>query len=149
MAPTRLKSSLPRRALAGAAAARIQLPDSGSVDTDAYTLARAVQAILSVPEGAAVTRALIAGAMSSPEIADVMQRFWAGRQEAISVSVDRAIGRDQLPPGTDAAAFLHALAAPLYYQLLVTRAPVTEHDAELTAAAALAAAAAGIFVLTR
>jgi hypothetical protein len=44
---------------------------------------------------------------------------------------------------------MHAVAAPLYYQLLVNRAPVTERDAELSAAAALAAAAAGVFVLAR
>jgi AcrR family transcriptional regulator len=143
------KAELIRQVLVGSAAARIQLPDSGSIDTDARALARAVQAILSLPEGAAITRALIAGALSSPEIAEVMDQFWAARLEAISVSVHRAIGRGQLPAGTDAAALMHALAAPLYFQLIVNRAPVTERDAELSAAAALAAAAAGVFVLTR
>jgi len=143
------KVELIRQVLVGAAAARIQLPDSGSIDTDVRALARAVQAILSLPEGAAITRALIAGALSSPEIAEVMDQFWAARLEAISVIVRRAIGRGQLPAGTDAAALMHAVAAPLYYQLLVNRAPVTERDAELSAAAALAAAAAGIFVLAR
>jgi AcrR family transcriptional regulator len=143
------KVELIRQVLVGAAAARIQLPDSGSIDTDVRALARAVQAILSLPEGAAITRALIAGALSSPEIAEVMDQFWAARLEAISVIVRRAIGRGQLPAGTDAAALMHAVAAPLYYQLLVNRAPVTERDAELSAAAALAAAAAGVFVLAR
>lgn len=143
------KAELIRQVLVGAAAARIQLPDSGSIDTDARALARAVQAILSLPEGAAITRALTVGALSSPEIAEVMDQFWAARLEAISVIVHRAIGRGQLPAGTDAAALMQALAAPLYYQLLVNRAPVTERDAELSAAAALAAAAAGVFVLTR
>ena len=143
------KVELIRQVLVGAAAARIQLPDSGSIDTDVRALARAVQAILSLPEGAAITRALIAGALSSPEIAEVMDQFWAARLEAISVIVRRAIGRGQLPAGTDAAALMHAVAAPLYYQLLVNRAPVTERDAELSAAAALAAAAAGVFVPAR
>jgi AcrR family transcriptional regulator len=143
------KVELIRQVLVGAAAARIQLPDSGGIDTDVRALARAVQAILSLPEGAAITRALIAGALSSPEIAEVMDQFWAARLEAISVIVRRAIGRGQLPAGTDAAALMHAVAAPLYYQLLVNRAPVTERDAELSAAAALAAAAAGVFVLAR
>jgi AcrR family transcriptional regulator len=143
------KEELIRQVLVGAAAARIQLPDSGSFDTDTYALAHAVQAILSLPEGAAITRALIVGALSSPEIAEVMDQFWAARLEAISVIVHRAIDRDQLPAGTEAAAFMHALAAPLYYQLVVNRARVTEHDAELSAAAALAAAAAGVFVPAR
>jgi AcrR family transcriptional regulator len=141
------KERLIRQLLIGAAAARIQVPDTGDVQSDVHTLARAVQAILSVPEGAAITRALVVGAMSSAEIAQLMNRFWAARLEAISVIVDRAILRGQLPAGTDPAAFMRAIAAPLYYQLLVSRAPVTDKDAELSAAAALAAAAAGVFVL--
>jgi hypothetical protein len=38
-----------------------------------------------------------------------------------------------------------AIAAPLHYRLLVSREPVTEQDADRSAAAALAAAAAGVF----
>jgi hypothetical protein len=40
---------------------------------------------------------------------------------------------------------MHAMAAPLYYELLVTRRPVAEADADRAAAAALAAARAGVF----
>ncbi len=142
------KAELIRQALIGAAVAHIEVPDTGSVDADLRLLARGVQAILSTPEGAAITRALIVGAMTSPEIAGLMDQFWAARLQAIGVIVDRAIGRGQLPPGTDPAAFMHAMAAPLYYRLLVTRLPVTELDADRGAAAALAAATAGVFTAT-
>lgn len=141
------KAELIAQALIGAAGSRIPVPDTGSVDTDLRLLARAVQAVLSLPEGAAVTRALIVGAMTSPEIARLMEQFWAARLEAISVMVDRAIQAGQLAVGTDAAALMHAVAAPLYYQLLVAREPVTESDADLSAAAAFAAAAAGVFAV--
>jgi hypothetical protein len=40
---------------------------------------------------------------------------------------------------------MHAMPAPLYCRLLVTCEPVTERDADLGAAAALAAARAGVF----
>jgi AcrR family transcriptional regulator len=139
------KEEIIRQALISAASSRIQVPDTGSVDGDLRMLARAVQAVLSVPEGAAISRALIIGAMSSPEIAGLMDQYWAARLEAISVIVDRAIGRGEIPAGTDPAAFMHAMAAPLFYQLLVARAPVTERDADLAAAATLAAATAGLF----
>jgi hypothetical protein len=86
------------------------------------------------------------GGLTSPEIAGVMSQFWAGRLAAITVIADRATGRGELPPGTDPAGLMHALAAPLYYELLVTRAAVTQRDAERSAAAALAAAAASVFV---
>ena len=74
-----------------------------------------------------------------------MRQFWAGRLDAISVIVDRAIERGELPAGTDPAAFMHAMSAPLYCRPLVTCEPVTERDADLGAAAALPAARAGAF----
>jgi AcrR family transcriptional regulator len=141
------KAELISRALIGAASSRIQVPDSGRVETDLRLLARAVQAVLSLPEGAAITRALVAGALASAEIAGLMDQFWAARLAAISVIVERAIQAGQLPAGTDAALLMHAVAAPLYFQLLVTRALVTESDADLSAAAALSAATAGLFVV--
>jgi AcrR family transcriptional regulator len=141
------KAELIAQALIGAAGSHIQVPDTGSVDIELQLLARAVQAILSLPAGAAITRALIVGAMTSPELARLMERFWAARLEAIRPIVDRATQAGQLPDGTDAAALMHAIAAPMYYQLLVTREPVTESDADLSAAAALTAAAAGLFVV--
>jgi AcrR family transcriptional regulator len=139
------KAEIIRQALAGAATAGIPVPDTGGVDEDLRTLARAVQAVLSAPAGAAITRALVVGGLTSPEIAGLMSQFWAGRLAAISVIVDRATQRGQLPAGTDPAALMHALVAPLYYELLVTRVPVTEQDADRGAAAALAAARAGVF----
>lgn len=143
----RTKAELIAQVLIGAAGSRIQVPDTGSVASDVHGLAHAVRGILAAPQGAAITRALIVGAMSSPEIGELMRQFWAVRLEAIRVIVDRAVQRGQLPPGTDPAAFMHAMAAPMFYRLFVTRELVTEQDADLSAAAALAAAAAGVFVL--
>jgi AcrR family transcriptional regulator len=141
------KAELIAQVLIGAAGSQIQVPDTGSVASDVHELARAVRGILAVPQGAAITRALIVGAMSSPEIGELMRRFWAVRLDAIRVIVERAVRRGQLPAGTDPAAFMHAMAAPMFYRLLVTRELVTEQDADVSAAAALAAAAAGVFVL--
>lgn len=138
------KAELIRQALADAATANIPVPDTGSVEQDLRVLARAVQAVLSA--GAAITRALIVGSLTSPEIAGLMGQFWEGRLAAISAIVDRAVERGELPAGTDPAALMHATVAPLYYELLVTRVPVTEQDADRGAAAALAAARAGVFM---
>jgi AcrR family transcriptional regulator len=140
------KPELIRQALAGAAGSHIPVPDTGSAAEDLRELARAVQRVLSAPGGAAITRALVIGGLSSPEIAGLMSQFWAGRLAAITVIVDRATRRGELPAGTDAATLMHAVAAPLYYELLVTRAAVTEADADRAAAAVLAAARAGVFV---
>jgi len=141
------KEEIIRQALVGAAGAHIQVPDTdtGSVDTDLLLLARAVQAVLAPPRGAAITTALIVGGLASAELAGLMRQFWAARLEGISVIVERAVERGELPSGTDPVALMRTLAAPLYYQLLVAREPVTDDDARVSTAATLAAAKAGVF----
>ena len=74
-----------------------------------------------------------------------MAEFWAARRSAIAVIVDRAIARGELPAGTEPGPVMNAMAAPLYYRLLVTAEPPTPSDADRAAAAALAAARAGVF----
>ena len=134
-----------RQAMAGAAVAHIQVPDTGNVDSDLLLLARAVQAVFSLPQGAAITRALIVGGLTSAELAGIMRHYWAVRLEAISVIVDRAVSRGELPAGTNAAALMRYMSAPLFYQLLVAQVPVTEAEASLSSAATLTAAKAGLF----
>jgi AcrR family transcriptional regulator len=80
------KAELIAQALIGAASSHIQVPDTGSIGSDLRLLARAVQAVLSAPEGAAITRALIIGAMTSHEIAHLMEQFWASRLEALQAA---------------------------------------------------------------
>lgn len=139
------KVEIIRQALVGAASEHIHVPDTGSVDSDLLLLARAVQAVLSAPQGAAILTGLIVGGLASAELAEVMRQYWAVRLEAISVIVERAVSRGELPAGTNPAALMRTLAAPLFYQLLVARAAVTEADANLSTAATVAAAKAGVF----
>lgn len=139
------KAELVAQALAGAAAAAIEVPDTGTIESDLRALSRSVGAVLADPGGAAITRALLAGAAESAEIGALMDRFWATRLAAISAIVDRAVQRGEISTGTDAAGIMNAVAAPLYYRLLVSREPITERDADRAAAATLAAARAGVF----
>lgn len=139
------KAELVTQALTATAGTMIEVPDTGSAGSDLRALARSVQAVLSSPRGAAATRTLLAGAATAPEIRQLMQQFWAARLSAISVIADRATARGEIPEGTGAAPLMHAMAAPLYYKLLVTGEPLTRRDADLAAAAALAAAQAGVF----
>ena len=90
----RAKPDLVVDALSNAADARIEVPDTGSVESDLRALSRAVQATLSSPEGAATTKALCAAALTSPEIAGVLARFWRIRLGAIS-SFARAATRSR------------------------------------------------------
>jgi AcrR family transcriptional regulator len=139
------KAELITHALASVARSQIPVPDTGRAETDFRDLARSVQDVLSNPRGASITRALLAGSAASPEIRHLMQQYWASRLAAISVIIDRAIARGEVPAGTDPQAAMRAVAAPLYYQLLVTFEPITRLDADQAAAGALAAARAHVF----
>jgi AcrR family transcriptional regulator len=141
----RTKADLVSQALAAAAQSLIEVPDTGTVDADLRALSRSVQATLASPRGAATTRSVLAGAAASAEIRSVMAEFWAARLSAIAVIVDRAVARGELPAGTAPGPVMNAMAAPLYYRLLVTAEPPTPADADRAAAAALAAARAGVF----
>ena len=141
----RTKADLVSQALAAAAQAMIEVPDTGTVAADLRALARSVQATLASPRGAATTRGVLAGAAASAEIRDVMADFWAARLSAIAVIVDRATARGELPAGTEPGPVMNALAAPLYYRLLVAAEPPAPADADRAAAAVLAAARAGVF----
>jgi AcrR family transcriptional regulator len=139
------KAELVTQALTATAGSLIEIPDTGHLESDLRILSRSVRATLASPRGAATTRTLLVGAAASPEIRHLMQQFWAARLSAIAAIVDRAAARGELPRDTDPAPLMHALAAPLYYRLLVTGEPLTELDADRAAAAALAAARAGVF----
>jgi AcrR family transcriptional regulator len=141
------KDRLVAEALQEAAESRIEVPDTGDIDDDLRTLARAVQATLSSPEGAATVRALVSGAQNSPEVEQIARWFWTGRLAQVGPIVERAVEREQLPRGTSAAEVIEYVAAPLYYRLLFAGESPTENAADLAAAAASAAARAGVFTL--
>lgn len=142
----RTKDRLAVEALEAIAARRIDPPDTGEIEEDLRILARAVSDSLSSRDGAAAVRALVSSTEGSEEVSRIARRFWATRLEQVGPIVERAVARGQLPAGTGAATTIEFLAAPLYYQLLISTKPLTDSAADLAAAATLAAARAGVFV---
>ena len=123
---------------------RLDVADTGNIDRDARALARSVAATLAQPAVAAAVRATLA--VSSAEIRDqIARRFWGSREAAVGPLIERAMQRGQLPPSTDVNAVIAAMAAPLYFRLLVANQPLTTASADTASAAALAAARAGAF----
>ena len=118
--------------------------DTGDIDVDIRSLARTVVATLTSREGIATVRAIVAESPGSPELREVMRQFWSSRLAHVGPMIDGAIERHQLPQDTSPAELMKYVAAPLYYQLLMTDEPLTEADADRAAAAALAAARAGV-----
>jgi AcrR family transcriptional regulator len=144
--PTR--AGLVAAAFMDVAEQRLDVADTGNIDRDARALARSVAAVLAQPAVAAVARATLA--VSAPDIRDQIARgFWGSREAAVGPLIERAMERGQLPPSTEVNAVIAAIAAPLYFRLLVANQPLTTAAADTASAAALAAARAGAFTRKR
>ncbi|MHC1563284.1 TetR-like C-terminal domain-containing protein [Actinomycetospora sp. C-140] len=119
--------------------------DTGTLDGDLAANADLVRSTLADPRQGPLFAALIAAATADPETAEALRRFYDARIAAWSPCVVDAVERGELPRGTDPAAVVRAVSAPLYYQLLTRGEVPTEDDARRAAGSAAAAARAGVF----
>ncbi len=120
--------------------------DTGSLAEDLRANARLVVRTRADPRQGALFAAVIAAATCDPRTADALHRFYAVRIAEWSGCVEAAVGRGELPAGTDPGEVIAAVSAPLYYRLLASGAPLDEAAADRAAAAAVAAAREGVYV---
>ena len=122
----------------------IDVQETGDIDRDARALARVVVRALRRPDVAAAVRAVVATAPVESR-QHIAHQYWASRLATVGPLFARAVERGQLPVGTDPAHLIEAIAAPLYFRVLVSIEPLTRTHADRAVAAALAAARAGVF----
>jgi AcrR family transcriptional regulator len=125
------------------AAREIAVPDEGDLDGDLRALARGVVASLRDPAIKAALASMVAAAVQNPAAREVLSRFQASRTAQVTVIIDRAIQRGELPAGTNAAGVIGIGTALIYYRLFVAGEPASQDLADSAAAAAAAAARAG------
>jgi AcrR family transcriptional regulator len=130
--------------MAEQAAREIPVPDEGSLDADLRALARAVVASLRDPAIKAAFASVVAAAVQNPSAREVLSRFIAARTAKMTVIIDRAAPRGELPPGTDAAAVLRTVTGLIYYRLFIAGEQACQDIADSAAATAAAAARAGL-----
>jgi len=133
------RGGLIRDALADRVDAALAIPDTGDIDVDLAALARAITVVLAAPLEAAVTRALVA-ATPDDDLDSLVHDYWTRRLTAIEPRIRAAIDHAQLPPDTDPARLVQALAAPLFFRLLVARQPLDDTTADHAARDTLALA---------
>ncbi|MCX5192609.1 TetR/AcrR family transcriptional regulator [Streptomyces sp. NBC_00249] len=141
------RESLVVDALSEHFATDIPMPDTGSVESDLRELARMLVQSMTGPVGRAVQTAMFSDAGRLPEIAEARRRVFADRFRRAEPVVARAVERGELPAGTDPAELIKAMAAPIYFRLLVSADPVDEGAADRAVRIALAAARAGALTL--
>ncbi len=122
------------------AAAGLPTPDTGSLHGDVRMLLEITARALRHPMASQIVPDLLAEAARSPEIADALREALRASQDGIARAVVAcAVGRGELPDGTDAAIAADLLAGPLYWRLAVYRSPVSRAELDRLAAATVAA----------
>lgn len=124
-------------------ATTVPIPDTGSIESDLREMARSIVALVTSESGGALVAALFSDAVRTPEVARVKREFYSARYELADIVVRRAVERGEISEKVSAADLLAAVAAPIYYRLLVADLPVDRSVADRAAAGALAAAHAG------
>ncbi|MFJ8198850.1 TetR/AcrR family transcriptional regulator [Streptomyces sp. NPDC096152] len=120
--------------------------ETGSLLDDLRANAALVRRTLADPRQGALFRAVIAAATCDDRTAGALRRFYEVRIAEWAPCVEQAVARGEAPAGTDAAAVVRAVSAPLYYTLLTTGTPPGAPAADQAARAAYAAATAGVYV---
>jgi AcrR family transcriptional regulator len=123
---------------------RLPLPDTGSLRTDIELVLQFASRALRHPLASQIIPDLLGEAARNAQIADTLQKALRVNQHEIGVAlVERAIGRGELPAGTDPDLAVDLIVGPLYWRLVIARAPLPEAYVTRLAEAIAAALAAG------
>lgn len=120
-------------------------PDTGNLEDDLQSVARLIQRTLADRRQGSLFKAILAAGTCDARTAEALAGFYRTRVAEMAPIVTDAVARGQAPEGTDPAAVIRQLSAPLYYQLLTETAPLRRTDADRAVAVTLAAVAAGVF----
>jgi len=119
--------------------------DTGALATDLRANADLVAATLADPRQGRLLAALIGAAREDERTAEALRRFYTARIAVWEPCVTDAVERGEVPGGTDAAAVVRAVSAPLYYRFLTSGNAPDETEIARAVAAAVAAAEAGAY----
>jgi AcrR family transcriptional regulator len=127
----------------GLAAQQIPVPDDGDLGSDLRTLSRAVVSSLGDPAIAEAFASIVAAAIQDSAARELLSAFIDDRSAIMSIVVDRAARRGEIPADTDAAEVIKTVIAQLYHRLFVAGEPLSQEAADRAAAVTAAAARAG------
>jgi AcrR family transcriptional regulator len=125
------------------AAAEVPVPDCGDLRSDLRALARSVADMLLDPPVRAAFASMLAAAALNPGAREMLASFLAGRVTAMTVIIDRAARRGEVPPGTDGAEVVRTMAILIYGRIYTLGQPVTHALADSVAAIVWSAAEGG------
>jgi len=121
----------------------VPVPDSGDLHSDLRALARAVVDMLKDPPIRAAFGSMLAAGTLNPDAREVLSGFLAGRIAMMTVIIDRAVRRGEVPPGTDGAEVIRTMTILIYGRLFILGEPASPSLADSVAAIVGSAAAGG------
>jgi AcrR family transcriptional regulator len=122
------------------AVAAIDVPDTGNLLGDLTQYLNNGRAALSHPLARNIIPDMIAEATRNPELAAVLAECVREPRRAKAAELfERAIGRGELPPGTDVTLAMDLLAGPLYWRQSVMQVQVDDAYCDQLAAAIVTA----------
>src|SRR5689334_4490043 len=108
--------------VSGVAERSVPMPDTGSFASDLQLLMFIVSKALQHRIASQIIPDLMAEAARNPKIAETLQRALRTHQQAVGEKlVGQAVGRGELPPGTDPDLAVDLILGPLYWRLAVSR----------------------------
>ena len=115
----------------GALVSEIEVPDSGSTQTDLLALMSEAVELYRGSLAARLMPTIVDEMSRNAELAAVARdRFLTARRAALCTVFERAVERGDLRSDLDVELALDVLAGPLFYRLLVTGGPIDEHLAK-------------------
>jgi AcrR family transcriptional regulator len=103
---------------------RIEIPDSGNVQSDLQVFLSQAFGVLSRESGQ-IVRGLMSEALLDPAFADAMRDiFIASRRSALREILTKGIERGELAPDADIELVIDLIYGPMWYRLLNNHAPL-------------------------
>lgn len=110
-------------ALREAVAQELPFPDTGSLEGDIRFQLHNFVKLLTGPRGR-VFQGIIAAGQSDPKVAEAFHAIWVRPRRDFAIKAMQRYAGD-LHPDLDLEIVMDAIYGPLYYRLLISRAPLT------------------------
>ena len=123
------KAAVLAEALSGRARDLVPATDTGTVLGDVTAFLAAMFRSANQPGVGRALRMIMAEAQTSPQAAQVLRAYTAGRRQALRTVLERGVDRGQLPPDADLDLIIDQAFGFVWYRLLVGHAPLSRRAA--------------------
>lgn len=101
-----------------------EVPDTGTFEGDVTAILTTIAELLQTARWSAIVPSIIDAAERDADLAAIHSRIQLGHVAPLRAVIERAVGRGELPAGTDPSTMIAALLGPLFYRRWFSREPL-------------------------